>query len=130
MAVSALNLYNRSYHKIPRHVTVFLKLTAAADVQANGYTINYGNDLVASAVRQAEGVLDVTTKFPWKEMVGVSVCSSTNLCHATWTSATASTGVVRFSFDAFADGTTNKDPDSDVIFIRMDFNTCGSVGAK
>jgi hypothetical protein len=130
MAVSALNLYNRSYHKIPRHVTVFLKLTAKADVQADGYTINYGNDLVASAVRNGEGILDVTTKFPWKDMVGVSICTSTNLCHANFTSATASTGVVKFTFEAFADGTTDKDPDAAVIFIRMDFNTCGSVGAK
>jgi hypothetical protein len=129
MAISAQNLNNRSYHKVNRLVTIFARITGAADIGLNGYTINYGNDLIASATRSAEGRLRIITKFPWRELVGVSALLNNNTTLATYVSDTPSTQTVLIGFDAFADGTTDTDPDGAVIFLRLDFNI-SAVGVK
>lgn len=127
---NASNLFNRSYHKVPRKVDVFLKITGAADVNANGYTINYGSDLVSTVAKNGEGVIDITTKFGWSELVGCQVTCSDAAFVIEYTSDTASSSLVKLTSESLADGTTNADPDSAVIFVHLTFNTSSTVATK
>lgn len=127
MGVSAQNLFNRSYHKVPRHLTVFAKITAAADVQANGYTIDLGKDFLASVTRSAEGIMVVTTKMPWKQLIGCEIMPDTlSLARPRYTSNSSSGQTVTFTWEQEANKTTDTDPDGTVFWLRLDFNI-GSV---
>ncbi len=130
MSVSAQNLFNRTYHKVPRKIEVFLKVTAAADVDASGYTINYGSDLVSTVVKNTEGVMDITPSFPITDLVGLSVVGTqTTAVTGNFTSVTTGASpLVKITFNDNSDATTNgaaTDPDSNVIFVTMVFNTSG-----
>lgn len=129
MSVSAHNLFNRAYHKVPRCLTVHLKVTAASDVNASGYTINYGSDLVSSVAKNGEGIIDITTSFPWKELVCCQVQNSNAAYLYEYVSDVSSTGIVKLNVEALADGTTQNDPDSDVFFVTLVFNL-SNVGTK
>lgn len=123
MSVSVNNLFNRQYHKIPKLLTVYAKVTPKADVEADGYTVNLGTDLIASVARGAEGVMVVTTKFPWTQLVGCEVTPAVlSLARPRYTSSSASAQTVTFTWETEADKTTDLDPDATVFFMRLDFN--------
>jgi hypothetical protein len=122
---------DRGYHKIPRLETAFVKLTCDADIGVSrgaglpGCTINFGTDFIASARFDAEGVLTIVAKVPVRDLVGLSICQSSNRTRANYTSIVPATGTLVITFELFADGTTDTDPDGAVIFIRLDGNACG-----
>lgn len=130
---SATNFFNRSYHKIPRKVEVDLKITGAADVNADGYTINVGSDLVGTVAKNGEGVIDITTNFGWSQLTSISVFNKVKTFKLNYTSDTAASSLVKITSVNDAGGTAHgnaADPDADVIFVRMTFNTSSVVDAK
>lgn len=128
MGVSANNLMNRQYHKVPRLVTVFAKVTGAANVGADGYTINIGTNLLASVARSAEGTMVVTTKFPWSQLVGCQIMPDRlDLARPRYSSDSASAGTVTIQWEQEANKTTDTDPDGTVFFMRLDFNVVAPV---
>lgn len=131
MAQSAPSLFNRSYHKVPRHLTVYAKIVAAADVNANGYSISIGSDLISSVTKSAEGIMVVTTKFQWKELIGCEIMpDKLSLSRPRYTSDSASAQTVTFTWEQEANKTTDTDPDGTTFFLRLDFNLAGTVPMK
>jgi hypothetical protein len=131
MAVSVQNLFHQIFHKIPRRLDVCLKFTGAADVDADGYTINYGNDVVASVVKNGEGVIDITLKGPVNAIPFVSVGGkSLKTYDVVVTSVTVgATPVVKLTVNVMSDHSTATDPDNGVFYVFMVCNL-SNVGVK
>lgn len=119
MGVSIGSLFNRSYHKVPRKVDIYLKITGAADVEANGFTVNYGTDLVSSVVRQAEGVIDITFKFPINNLLVAGIIHSLKTHDVNITSITeGATPVIRLTSVVNSDHSTATDLNAGVLYLH------------
>lgn len=122
MSFSSIRWNNRTYHKNPRRTVVDLVFTGAADVDANGYTINIGNDVVSSVAKSGEGVIVITTKFPWNELTGVSAFTNDKTKELEYSADNATAATVTLKSVNQSDHDTAVDPDSVKIFTTLTFN--------
>ena len=95
------------------------RITGAADVNANGYTINDGQWLY-SAVKPSEGVLRLKFDRNFTGYVyGFNQCSLlTHVCHGCTAQSLTAAGGSTFDFTFSASGSVS-DPDSGVIGIWL-----------
>jgi hypothetical protein len=97
------------------------KLTGAAAVHTDGYTVTDGGEEIASAARSAEGAITITLRHKWVALLGVDVTCS--LPDYTWTKtsetvATTKTIVITGRLQS-AGASASTDPDSGVIDLRI-----------
>jgi hypothetical protein len=114
-------------HTIPRAEFAPFRITAAADVNANGYAVTFGTQWYSGAAKSAEGIMALTPRFAFNQVVAYGMSLSTHLVHWRKSAESGTTPSVSFTFEAFADGTTDTDPDNLVIDGWIVFNVSGKV---
>jgi len=100
---------------------LFAKITGKADVEANGYTITDGGEVIASAVRAAEGQITLTLGQKWAALLGVDFDCSINDQIFVVTANTVSTDkTISVTCRPHGDsGCADTDPDAAVIGMRI-----------
>ena len=56
---------------------LYFRFTGAADVAADGFTINEGGEYISAVARLAEGTITVTFRDTWNAVLGVNGSSNT-----------------------------------------------------
>jgi hypothetical protein len=97
-------------------VVLFAKITAAADVDANGYTVSNGGEVVTSVAKTAEGKARVTLSDSYFELLGVCGMVSRTDCDMLYDSEDVN-GATPYVDVIFQDAGTDTDPDSATIFL-------------
>jgi hypothetical protein len=113
---------NQLWSNVHQPILLEVDLTAAADTEASGYTINKGSGFVTSASRSAEGILQVTFNQKVGRIVNAIVSLSKDdttvtADHASWT-----TSLAQFTFRT---GAADTDPDSATIRITFILENSG-----
>jgi hypothetical protein len=102
-------------------VMISLRATGAADVQANGYTLNDGAQYVASVARTAEGIARITLRDTYHRFLGASVVPSIARIPAISAQAPQAAGGATVDITFFNDAGAASDPDSAVLYIVLSF---------
>jgi len=106
-------------------VFVELKVTGAADVNANGYTVDRGGGYVATVARGGEGVMNVTLRDPWPALL---MCAVTISKADTVPSLSAESVAASKTFSVtFTTAGSAADPDSAVIRLLLAFSNSATV---
>jgi len=101
----------------PECVFETVKITAAADVNANGYTLTANpQSIVSTAAKTAEGVLTITLAQKWAAIEQVLISTDTDDFTFTVDSITDSTGVIVVTCRT---GGADADPDGQVLRITL-----------
>jgi hypothetical protein len=101
-------------------VCIFCRVTAAADVAANGYTVlsTIGGDKVASVARSAEGIAVITLRDKYAAFLGLDYdISRDNVLITKDAETVATTKLITVTFRTTAGA--DADPDSAVINLRI-----------
>jgi hypothetical protein len=100
---------------------LFAKITGAADVEANGYTITDGGEVIASAVRAAEGQITITLGQKWAALLGVDFdCSIDDQIFVVTANTVSTTKTISITTRLHGDsGCADIDPDAAVIGMRI-----------
>lgn len=110
--------HNRQYTTQADVVTVYLKITGAADVAADGYTINSGTAHVASVARSDEGQITVTMTDTYNGFLGIQNlgCSIADTDLQFVSETVASTKTIIFKTIT---GASAADPDAGVLYLGL-----------
>lgn len=99
-------------------VAIFGKITAAADVAANGYTVTEGGEFITSVTRTAEGVARILLSDTYNQLLSVQAILSLDdyTVHYTAEDVDGSTPYIDLTFRT---GAADTDPDSAIIFLAI-----------
>jgi len=97
------------------------KITAAAAIHTDGYTVTDGGEEVASVARGGEGSIVITLRHKWVALLGVDVACSINDYTFTLASNLVSTSktITMTSRLQSAGASASTDPDSAVLDLRI-----------
>lgn len=112
------NFENQQKTNVPELVTIHARITAAADVDASGYTVTTGSHYISSVTKSAEGIAVVTMKDPYQALEGLSCLLSIDDHTVTVdsTSLNDSTPTINLTFRT---GAADADPDSAEIYLTL-----------
>jgi len=127
--------FKQNHSNVKNVITIYGKLVAAADVDADGYTAS-GN-LISGAAKASEGVATVTITniYPSDSLVFASAVvddavtadtgalASPDVTIGTVSENTSTGGTVQF---AFRDAGTLQDPDNHTIWFKLEFAVSGT----
>jgi hypothetical protein len=113
---------NRDFHNgifsNQENVTVlWSKITAAADVEANGYTVTSGGAYISTVARTGEGAARITLVDPFLEVLAVSMLSTRSSSEMILVADSVTSKIIDVVFEQH-DGTAT-DPDSAVMRIGL-----------
>ncbi len=121
----ALNARNggRIFANHPEPWEVSFKVTAAADVAANGYTVNdSGGGLISACTRTAEGDMKIALAEPLAGFRGLSMIASRADSKLTMDNITSIGTASDPHIDVtFTEGGADTDPDSSVMYFTLRF---------
>jgi hypothetical protein len=119
------NLANNQYKSnVPEETNLHLLITAAADVEANGYVVTDGGKHVSGVTRSAEGVMVIALRNRYAKFINAHVLTS------------LADAVVLFSAEQVANATptvtlihsvaaANADPDGATIRVTLVLQNSG-----
>lgn len=114
MNPTAVPFSNKQISQYPDELTIHFKFTAAADVAANGYTVNKGAGFISSVTRSAEGVIVITLKDKYPSLLGATLhCSKDDTYLVLDSEAVLASGTVTWTART---GGADVDPDSAVFY--------------
>ena len=117
--MASRNFHRPSLTTEPGVVTVFCRFTGAADVQANGYTLNDGSAFVTSITRQAEGEFRVLLSNNYSALLGAYCIANVadTIFHIESEDVDSATTPYVDIIAVTAGSAT--DPDSDTVYVTL-----------
>ena len=112
------NFQSANYTNVVDVVKIYAKITAAADVAADGYTVTTGGAYVTSVARTGEGDATITLTDGYNIMLGCVATISKADTTLQWVSedVDATTPVILVTFVTAGSAA---DPDSAVIYLEI-----------
>lgn len=105
-------------------VMIPFKITAAADVAANGYAVSDGGEFVSEVTRTAEGKAKIALRQAFPGFLGLDLTTTrtaTTMVLENDTSSDASDPHLDVEFQTVAASPADVDPDSAVMYFRAWF---------
>jgi len=100
-------------------VRLYAKVTGAADVQADGYTVNSGSGYISTVTRTAEGEFKCNLADSYAAFLGGNVLIGKDDSVARFTAEDVDSATAPYvQFEVFSAGSA-ADPDSAVMYIEL-----------